>query len=872
MSVSAPRRGDVAQERDESAAEGWFQRNRVLVNLVAMLFVLVVVGIAISRLTEEVRYDEIVEAWTGTSWWTLGLAALLTLASFLALTFYDFGALAYIGHRLPFPAVAVTAFCAYAVGNTAGFGPLSGGAIRYRAYSRMGLAPEEIAKVIAFVTLAFGLGLAGVGALALLFIADQVAPLIRVEAPLLRLIGFAILALLVGLPFAGRIGGESRFGRLSRFALRLPKPRAVGLQFVVTALDVAASAGVLYVLLPPTEIGYPAFLAVYAVAVALGVLSHVPAGLGVFETVIIAALGQRIEVDQVLGALVLYRIVYHLVPLVLATLCVSVIELQHAATTPLGRSIRSAGGRISPLLLATLSFTLGAMLIFSSVTPTPDDTLQYLASFMPLPVVEGAHFIVSLIGLLMLVVSRGLAQRLDGAWWAALVAAGAALLLSIVKAVALFEAAFLIFFVFTLFATRREFTRSASLLRQALTPSWLLAIATIVIGAIVVLFFVYRDVDYSNRLWWEFEFSSEAPRSLRATLGVTILAICVAVWSLLRPAVARPVPPTAQSLDHAVAIVEAQDSADGNLVRMGDKNILASPDGRGFIMYAKQNRSFVALFDPVGPRDCWQELIWRFIEMARTEGCRAVFYQVSPEGLSFYADAGLQAYKLGELAIVDLADFHLTGGKRANLRQSVTRGARDGLVFEYVPPEGTAAIMDELEGVSDAWLDHHNTREKGFSLGGFDRAYIASQPVALLRVEERIVAFANVLVTGTKREGSIDLMRFSPDAPKGAMDFLFIKLIEHLKAEGFETFNLGMAPLSGMSERQIAPIWNRVGRTVFEHGERFYNFRGLRAFKAKFHPSWQPRYIAVSGGINPVLALMDATFLIGGGLKGVLTK
>ncbi len=127
-------------------------------------------------------------------------------------------------------------------------------------------------------------------------------------------------------------------------------------------------------------------------------------------------------------------------------------------------------------------------------------------------------------------------------------------------------------------------------------------------------------------------------------------------------------------------------------------------------------------------------------------------------------------------------------------------------------------------------------------------------------------------MTETKEEGSVDLMRFSPDAPKGSMDFLFVQILEHLRQSGFQRFNLGMAPLSGMSRRESAPVWDRVGGTVFEHGERFYNFKGLRAFKSKFHPEWQPRYLAVSGGVSPMIALMDATFLIGGGLKGVVRK
>ncbi len=115
-------------------------------------------------------------------------------------------------------------------------------------------------------------------------------------------------------------------------------------------------------------------------------------------------------------------------------------------------------------------------------------------------------------------------------------------------------------------------------------------------------------------------------------------------------------------------------------------------------------------------------------------------------------------------------------------------------------------------------------------------------------------------------------MRFAPDAPRGSMDFLFVSIIEHMREQGYAQFNLGMAPLSGMSKRDAAPVWDRIGGTLFEHGERFYNFKGLRAFKSKFHPKWEPRYVAVSNGTSAALALMDTTVLISGGVRGVIGK
>jgi phosphatidylglycerol lysyltransferase len=289
-------------------------------------------------------------------------------------------------------------------------------------------------------------------------------------------------------------------------------------------------------------------------------------------------------------------------------------------------------------------------------------------------------------------------------------------------------------------------------------------------------------------------------------------------------------------------------------------------------MYGKQGRSFIAFLDPVGPKASRDELVWQFVETARTAGCRAVFYQASPVLLPAVADAGMKAFKLGELAVVDLSRFDLKGGKWAGLRQSATRAERDGLSFEIVEVEKLPSVLESLKTISDAWLAHHRAREKGFSLGAFTEDYMLSQPVAILRFAGEIVAFANVLLTDTREEASIDLMRFSPDAPKGAMDYLFVSLLTQLRDQGFQHFNLGMAPLSGLSRRQVAPVWDRFANTFYEHGERFYNFKGLRAFKAKFHPDWQPRYLAVSGGLNPILALVDATLLIGGGLKGVVKK
>lgn len=357
-----------------------------------------------------------------------------------------------------------------------------------------------------------------------------------------------------------------------------------------------------------------------------------------------------------------------------------------------------------------------------------------------------------------------------------------------------------------------------------------------------------------------------------ASLSFTLLAGAwagrrgVRSFKLFRPTVA------AQDLNRAEQILQQAGTASAALYRLGDKQLMFSQNGSAFIMYAQQGRSLVALFDPVGAREEWQGLVRQFIAMARKTGCRPVFYQVSPQFLPVAIDAGLTPHKLGEQAIVDLPNFDLKGGEWLKLRRSINRAERDGLAFEFLNKDEVLPVLGELRGVSDTWLRAHNAAEKGFSLGTFRDDYVCASSVAIIRMEGRIVAFATIPTAETECDAFIDLMRHIPGTHRGMMDLLFVRIMERLKADGFKTLNLGMAPLAGLSMHRCAPMWHRVCRFIYETGERFYNFKGVQTFKAKFDPQWQPRYLIVSGRGLPLASIFDVTVLIGGGLKGILRK
>jgi phosphatidylglycerol lysyltransferase len=278
-----------------------------------------------------------------------------------------------------------------------------------------------------------------------------------------------------------------------------------------------------------------------------------------------------------------------------------------------------------------------------------------------------------------------------------------------------------------------------------------------------------------------------------------------------------------------------------------------------------QGRTWVALGDPVGPERLRRDVIRRFLGRCDDYAGRPIFYQVGREALHLYADFGLTFVKLGEEARVPLRGFSLDGPERKPFRNAVRRMEREGGSFRVLPPEEVAKELEALRAVSDDWLSRRGASEKGFSLGFFQPEYVRRFPAAVVEKDGRIVAFATLWPGPGKVELSVDLMRHVESAPKGAMEVLFVHVMRWGAEQGYEWFNLGMAPLSGLEASPLASLWSRLGRIVYRRGEAFYNFQGLRAFKEKFHPVWEPRYLAYPGGLSLPRVMADVSALVAGG-------
>jgi phosphatidylglycerol lysyltransferase len=803
----------------------------------------------------------------------LGAAAGLTILSYTVMTGYDALALRYIRYQLAYPKVGLASFIGYAFSNNIGMSMIAGASVRYRLYSAWGLSTLQITQVVAFCTLTLWLGFFTIGGVVFLIEPLTIPAAIHLPLASLRVIGIVMLAVVLAYGIATT--AKKTAITIREWEIQLPSVRLLLSQLILAALDWMLASLVLFVLLAPgSAMSYPEFLAVYLLAQLAGLVSQVPGGLGVFETAVVLMLSARVPANQIFGALLGYRALYYWLPLITAALLLGLQEILRKQER-LGIFVRLFERWVSPMIpqvFAFAAFIGGAILLFSGTTPVVEPRIVFLKKLVPLPFLELSHFIGSVAGMGLLLLGRGLQRRLDAAYHLTIGLLITGIAASLVKGFDYEEAIALLLILVAIWPTRRHFYRKASLFSQPFNAGWIAAIFIILGGAVWLGFYSYRHVEYADSLWWRFAFGGDASRFLRATVGVVVFGLFFAVARLLRPASPQPRESGPQELEKAYPIVRNSAAVSAHLALLGDKRFLFSPEGDAFIMHAVEGRSWIAMGDPVGPDLRWADLIWKFRELSDRYGGRTVFYEIGQACLHLYLDLGLSLLKLGEEARVPLAAFSLEGGARKGLRYTKRKFEKEGYRFEVMAPESVAAHLDELKNISDAWLTQKSTREKGFSLGFFQPNYIRRCPVALVIRNERIEAFANLWTAAQLEELSLDLMRYLPEAAEGVMEYLFICLMLWGKGQGYRWFNLGMAPFSGLENRALAPLWNRLGAFVFRHGEHFYNFKGLRQYKEKFDPEWRPKYLASPGGLALPQIFANLATLISGGVKGVVTK
>ncbi len=277
-----------------------------------------------------------------------------------------------------------------------------------------------------------------------------------------------------------------------------------------------------------------------------------------------------------------------------------------------------------------------------------------------------------------------------------------------------------------------------------------------------------------------------------------------------------------------------------------DKSYFFSDTVEGFVAYAVENGVCVALADPIGPnKQARQKLLAEFVAYCARAGWSVAFLGVTKTEREIYEQAGFSFVKIGESAVVDLS-AKLPAKNRKNLRNVINRfqaGGYQGRFLHTMSPQ----MLRELKTISDGWKSQRGRREYRFAMGYFDENYLKDSRIFIvLDKYQQLMAFVN-LQPNYSRSGraSLDMLRISPQAPPNTIDFLLQSLHEHLVKEGWREFDLGLAPLSGLADAEA--IGERGLNTIYKMANRWYSFQGLRQFKQKFNPNWEPMYIAYQG-------------------------
>ncbi|GAB6145671.1 bifunctional lysylphosphatidylglycerol flippase/synthetase MprF [Desulfocicer niacini] len=802
---------------------------------------------------------------------TILLAIALTCVNYLCLTGYDFMALRYLNRKIKPLNVILASLISFSISNNTGQALISGSSMRYRFYNMWGLSGMDIIKFSLFISLMYLMGattLFGITALTSSQLASSSLPL----AHTVQWLAWAILALLAA--YWSIILVRKKPFIIRGMEIFLPSPGISLAQTTIAILDLVLSSLILYLFLHVhVSISFHSFLTVYIAAQILGLFSQIPGGLGVFEGTFLYLLGGRVPASSVFAALLMFRVVYYFVPLLLSGTGLVFYELfQHRK--PAGEKARATIGYLSrgiPHIFSILLILSGGLLLVSGSTPMDRGVLKWVYNTLPLSVVEASHLIGSIVGLLLLFMARAVRLRIDAAYFSIILLLGVGGIASLLKGFDWQEASILWIMMILFLPSRRFFYRRSSLLSMPFSWSWLAFVAVVLMGSAWIGFFSYKHIEYSQDLWWRFAYNGDAPRFLRSLLTLTVMILSFCIYRLFRVRPEKAHLPTPKEIDELDLLVHNARETQSHLALIGDKSILWNPDRTSFLMYGTTRKYWIAMGDPVGKVEDHESLVWQFREMADKKGARVAFYQISKENLPLYLDLGLVLIKLGEAARVSLQNFDLKGGKRSGLRATNNKFSKLGLKFEVLERDKVKLHMNALHQVSEAWLTTRKAEEKGFSLGFFSEDYLCRGRCGIISQGETILAFANLWETENREELSIDLMRYTPEAPSGIMEYLFIQLMIWGHAQGYQWFDLGMSPLSGLENHPLAPMWHKVGNAVFKYGDNFYNFEGLHNYKKKFHPVWEPRYLAAPALATPAV-LLSVTSMIAGSWKGIFIK
>ena len=778
------------------------------------------------------------------------LVIALGIAAFFFCTIYDFIMAHHFKINIPKKSILKIAFITQSFNNFISFGGLTGTKLRSDLYTKKGVDQKTALKIGTSILTSGMLGLCTL-------IIPSLILMQTTSRKYLYLLG--LMALYIPFYF---FAGKLKIKKLQKFIdenspfsfLDTKTKLQLLIASVIDWLTVSLYFSFTVKLISP-EIPVIRIILIYLISEVIGIISFIPGGLGSFDMSVILIFGDLgYNTNNILLSLLLFRISFYVIPWI-----IGVILFIHDQLT-LKKERIAQSQEIVVTILSTLIFLSGILLIISTATPAMINRIKWVKDWLPHTIVYLTKGLTFLIGVILIIMSRGIKLRLKRIYKISLILLILGIIGCIMKGFDYEEALVLTVFASLLYYTRNLYTKEHINMKSSDIYK-LAGVYTIATASFVIIYNLSHKINiYTSHRPFSLHWVAENPFKIIGFIVFSAIIFTLLLYSKKDYLEFKEV--TEKDIDKFCNFIkDYQGNYYTHFYFMRDKNVFYNSKRTVAMLYRPLKDNIIVLGDPVGKRSDFEEAIDELIHFASEYDMKVSFYEVLGSNLELYADQGFSFIKIGEDATVHLKDFTYDGKRNKNLRKMHNR-LEENFKFEIYYPPHSQELMKELKEISDSWLQ--GKPELAFSLGGFDEYYLNCAPIAVLKDKnDKISVFANIQPVVNTKQLTIDLMRYKKDqCDNNEMDLLFLALIDWAKEKEYSEFYMGMAPLSNVGGKKYSGTKEKIMKLIYQYGNKFYSFQGLRYFKEKFHPEWSGRYIIYKNDMELPDVLLSIVTLV----------
>lgn len=826
---------------------GTFKRT---IKSIFFISVIILIVLEFRKIGREIRFDQLKIIFSKQTIPSLILMGLYGVIANVPQIFYDFVFNEEIGNDLDKKYIVETAFTINNFNDVLGLGGLISIGLR-KAFYGLGRDSSDMVKKIMKLLIFLPCGLSFFSILALFNL--KINPIKRFENYSILLMGASLYSIgVLGLVLLKKIDFKKK-SQIKLFFISIFEWFGVMSTFVVIGLLMGIKFDILKL------------STIVVIANIIGYISMIPGSVGSFDLVILLALSSLgINKELALSWVLLYRIFYYLFPFGIA-LVFFAKNFTLAFNLKDENFIKTLVKNILIVINTILMYIFGLFMILTATLPSKAYGTGFLARLNPIKASIIYQFPSLLFGFVFIIMARAYISRQKKSNILNCIALILCIIYTCLTGYGMITNLYLITMLVVTFITRKcMYTKQFLYSFEDRFLDFLITNSMLIIYVVGILK-TGSIMDANTSKTNDFVVVPFENNFISIIISISLIYLCI--YLIIKYLQGKKLMIGDEfDKDRFIDLCEKYGgSLDAFLAFLNDKNLFwYSEDSKdkSCLQFRRVSDKLIVMGDPIGEENSFYKLLEKFIDEADNYGYNVVFYEISRNITLKLHEYGFNFMKFGESASVDLKKFNLDGKKKKNIRKSINKINRDGYIFEVLEKPHDGKFIQQLKEISDIWLG--SEKEKGFSLGFFDKEYLNTSDIAIVKDKNgKIIAFANLPIANINDWMTVDLMRYDRNENvDGIMDFLFINIFTYCKERDISYFNLGMAPLYNVGVMKHSFLRDKIVYTIFKLGDYFYSFEGLKSYKDKYASKWDEKYLSYSKGsslIFSVFALIYAT-------------